>query len=260
MSTLERRYRRLLRVYPAGYRKERGAEMLATLLEAAPDGETWPSLRDARALIMGGLRVRTAQNHRLGTAANLRLAALFGVAMALGIVVASGIRQTIDSAVPLTPGYHWYPPVLWALTLAVVVLAWFARRSATIVIAALVVAAVSFYPGQPGAFRAYTLLLLVLAALARGTVRPPRSWLWWLGAFPVWLLTGIPVLLLAIVLALVLWVVVDARPVIALALLVAFFGVGQLADLSRSAGLVFVAVGIMLAIPAVVRLRRQAVL
>jgi hypothetical protein len=256
MSALERRYRRLLRAYPAGYRKESGEEMLATLLEAAPAGETWPSLRDARALVMGGLRVRAAQNHRLGTAANLRLSALFGVAMALGIVVASGIRPVIDGAIPLTRGYPWYLPVLWSLTLAVVGLAWFARRPATIMIAALAAAAVSFYPGQPDAFRAYTLLLVVLAVLARGAVRPPRSWLWWLGAFPVWLLTGIPVLLPAIVLALVLWIVVDARPAVALALLAAFFGIGQYSP----AGLIFVAFGFMLALPAVVRLRRQAVL
>jgi hypothetical protein len=135
MSALERRYRRLLRAYPACYRKERGAEMLATLLEAAPVSETSPSLRDAR-------------------------------------------------------------------------------------------------------------------------VRPPRSWLWWLGAFPVWLLTGIPVLLPAIVLVLVLWIVVDARPAISLALLAAFFGIGQYSP----AGLIFVAFGFMLALLAVVRLRRQAVL
>jgi hypothetical protein len=72
----------------------------------------------------------------------------------------------------------------------------------------------------------------------------------------VWLLTGVPVLLPALVLVLVLWIVVDARPAIALALLIAFFGVGQF----RPAGLVFVAFGIALAIPAAVRLRRQAVL
>jgi hypothetical protein len=252
MSALETRYRWLLRAYPAGYRKERGQEMLGTLLETAPDGQTWPSIRDTRALVMGGLRVRAAQNHRLSTPANLRLSALFGVAMALGIVVASGIRPVVDGSTPLTSGYL---PILWALTLAVIGLAWFARP-AVIVTAALAVAALSFYPGQPGALRAYTLLLVLLAALARGPARPPRSWVWWLGVLPVWLLTGVPVLLPALVLVLVLWIVVDARPAIALALLIAFFGVGQF----RPAGLVFVAFGIALAIPAAVRLRRQAVL
>lgn len=253
MSALERRYRRLLRAYPTSYRKERGAEMLGTLLETAPDGTTRPSVRDAGALLMGGLRVRAAQNHRLGTAANLRLSALFGVAMALGIVVASGIRPVIDGIRPLTSAYL---PVLWTLTLIVVGLAWFARRPALTMTAALAVAALSFYPGQPGASRAYTLLLVAMAALSCGPARPPRSWLWWLGVLPAWLLTGIPVLLPAVVLLLVLWIVVDARPAIALALLTAFFGAGQFSP----AGLVFIAFGCVLALPAVVRLRRQAVL
>jgi hypothetical protein len=32
--------------------------MLDTLLEASPPGRRWPSFRDARALVLGGLRVR----------------------------------------------------------------------------------------------------------------------------------------------------------------------------------------------------------
>ena len=58
MTPLERRCRWLLRAYPAGYRRDRGGEMLGTLLEASPPGARWPSFRDARALVIGGLRVR----------------------------------------------------------------------------------------------------------------------------------------------------------------------------------------------------------
>jgi hypothetical protein len=58
VSSLERRCRRLLRAYPAWYRRERAEEMLGTLLEASPPGRGWPSFRDTRALITGGLRVR----------------------------------------------------------------------------------------------------------------------------------------------------------------------------------------------------------
>ena len=58
MTPLERRCRWLLRAYPAWYRGRRGEEMLGTLLEASPPGGRWPSSRDARALITGGLRVR----------------------------------------------------------------------------------------------------------------------------------------------------------------------------------------------------------
>jgi hypothetical protein len=58
VSSLERRCRRLLRAYPARYRRERGEEMLGTLLEASPPGRTWPSWRDTRELVTGGLRAR----------------------------------------------------------------------------------------------------------------------------------------------------------------------------------------------------------
>ena len=58
MTPLERRCRWLLRAYPAWYRRDRAAEMLGTLLEASGPGQSWPSLRDARALITGGLRAR----------------------------------------------------------------------------------------------------------------------------------------------------------------------------------------------------------
>ena len=58
MTLLERRCRWLLYAYPAWYRRDRGGEMLGTLLEASPPGRRWPSFRDARALVIGGLRVR----------------------------------------------------------------------------------------------------------------------------------------------------------------------------------------------------------
>ena len=58
MTPLERRCRRLLLAYRAWYRRRRGEEMLGTLLEACPPGRRWPSFRDARALIAGGIRVR----------------------------------------------------------------------------------------------------------------------------------------------------------------------------------------------------------
>lgn len=58
MTGLERRCRWLLRAYPGWYRRERGEEMLGTLLEASPPGRRWPSFRDGRAMVTGGLRVR----------------------------------------------------------------------------------------------------------------------------------------------------------------------------------------------------------
>ena len=58
MTPLERRCRLLLRAYPGWYRRVRAEEMLGTLLEATPPGRRWPSFRDTRGLVIGGLRVR----------------------------------------------------------------------------------------------------------------------------------------------------------------------------------------------------------
>jgi hypothetical protein len=49
----------LLRLYPAAYREQRGAEMLATLLEAAESGRPRPARREVAGLIVGALRART---------------------------------------------------------------------------------------------------------------------------------------------------------------------------------------------------------
>lgn len=58
MTPLERHCGWLLRAYPSWYRRDRAGEVLDTLLEASPPGRRWPSFRDARSLIIGGLRVR----------------------------------------------------------------------------------------------------------------------------------------------------------------------------------------------------------
>jgi hypothetical protein len=78
---LERRARALLRAYPAEYRRERGEEIIGTLLEAAPPGRSFPSARDAWSLVNGGRQARAARNRRLSARENLRLAMLLGLAV-----------------------------------------------------------------------------------------------------------------------------------------------------------------------------------
>jgi hypothetical protein len=60
MNPLETSYRRLLHAYPVEWREERGEEMLAVLLESAPDHQTRPSVADALNLVANGLRTRIA--------------------------------------------------------------------------------------------------------------------------------------------------------------------------------------------------------
>lgn len=56
-DVLERRYRSLLRIYPASYRQERSEELLDTLL-TSDAGRRCPSARQVAGLLRGALRVR----------------------------------------------------------------------------------------------------------------------------------------------------------------------------------------------------------
>ncbi|MET9336796.1 MULTISPECIES: hypothetical protein [unclassified Nonomuraea] len=58
MTTLERRYRWLLRAYPNGYRADHGDELLGILLDSAEPGRAIPPAREAVALVVGGIRAR----------------------------------------------------------------------------------------------------------------------------------------------------------------------------------------------------------
>ena len=57
-ARLARRYRRLLLTYPRSYRRRHGAEIVTTLLDAAPPGRLRPSRVEAVDLLTGGIRFR----------------------------------------------------------------------------------------------------------------------------------------------------------------------------------------------------------
>jgi hypothetical protein len=58
MSSLADRYRRLLVFYPAGYREDRGEEIVNTLLEGASPGRKRPTPREIVNLAVHGMRCR----------------------------------------------------------------------------------------------------------------------------------------------------------------------------------------------------------
>jgi hypothetical protein len=236
MSPLERRCRWLLHAYPAWYRRERGEEMLATLLEASQPDQNWPSAHDTRALIMGGLRVRATHDQRLTTAASLRLAVQLGAALTLLSLVANeGIGDILIWARVYSPNAgtgYWFAYAL--LGLAAVVAAWLAPRPVAAAIA-LIAAAAWVYWGDRVMAILPAGLLVALALLVFLGERMPRSWLWLAGAFfavnvlqqltpmpqlqflfaP---LSVVPWILLGLV---VMWAVVDARPAMAMGVYVA---------------------------------------
>jgi hypothetical protein len=189
-SRLERRVRLLLHAYPPGYRADRGAEMLGTLLEATPDGRDWPSARDSWSLLAGGTRARRASNRQPGPATSLRQAAVLGLALYLSLRSAEFFIGD-----PLIRAHG--TPILAGLLLAATVLAvWAGHRTLLVTTAAASLSVLAYYwysYWATPAFRyqrpfewtalqlisAMPLLLAMLALvhLARRDGRPPRSWL-----------------------------------------------------------------------------------
>lgn len=85
MDALARRYRRLLFAYPDSYRRQRGEELLGTLLDTARPGQRRPTVADAADLVLGGLRQRLGATVAADLQAGIGLAAPFALALAAGL-------------------------------------------------------------------------------------------------------------------------------------------------------------------------------
>jgi hypothetical protein len=238
MSGLERHCRLLLHVYPAAYRSERGDEIIGTLLETTPAGRAWPVPRDIRGLITGGLRARATLNRRATTAANLRLAVLVGlvayfasaVATTLTALASAAERGVLDLSGPYTFPFGWRMLLPLPLIAVTLVLAWMGCRRAIVLAGALPAAAAVVIAGswRFGGFGFAVTELSCLAALVAltGAKRPDRRWLWLIGLIVFdQLLRGtgeyslaIPGtwLLLSLALVSIAWLAIDARPAIAM--------------------------------------------
>jgi hypothetical protein len=83
--SLERRYRKLLRAYPVGYRAQREEEILGTYLELASQDRRWPTARDAADVLAGSLRERLRANGTLGVIPGLRVAATVALSVVAGL-------------------------------------------------------------------------------------------------------------------------------------------------------------------------------
>lgn len=99
-AELERRYRRLLRLYPREFRARRGAEMLGVLMASARDGQTRPTPGDVADIVRGSLLMRL-RGPRGGWASAL---AAFAVLVPLLLV----LTDILLVAVP-----YWESPAAW---------------------------------------------------------------------------------------------------------------------------------------------------
>ncbi|TDC29252.1 hypothetical protein E1211_26315, partial [Micromonospora sp. 15K316] len=93
MSDLERRYLRLLRAYPADYRRSRGAEIVGTYLDLAGPDRRWPSAADAADLLRGGLRQRLRAAGVADLAPGVRLAAVLAFLTATALAAAWSVLE-----------------------------------------------------------------------------------------------------------------------------------------------------------------------
>lgn len=200
MTRLERRYRRLLRAYPAGYRRAHGDELVEILLDSAEPGRHSPELREAAGLLVGGLRTRVEH-------AASGLAWPDGLHLGVTVLAVANLAALLPfvAAIPL-----W--TALSALTLLAVLLGrvrpalpllLLTGVKATAIAAGVplldqVLIPITSAPGSPDGLFAtagpsavatsYALAFagsLVLAV--RGRPLKSRSWWWWLAVAPaIW--------------------------------------------------------------------------
>jgi hypothetical protein len=101
MTTLEDRYRRWLRWYPAEHRRVHQTEMLGVLLASAEPDRTRPAVRDLLDLVRGGVRVRIRRAPGALARAGWRdAAALLGVIAPL-VLLADTVRYAAQAILML---------------------------------------------------------------------------------------------------------------------------------------------------------------
>ncbi|WP_410815701.1 hypothetical protein [Micromonospora sp. 050-3] len=128
MNDLERRYLRLLRAYPADYRRARGAEIVGTYLDLAAADQRWPAPADAADLVRGGLRQRLRAAGVTDLIPGVRLAAL------LALVTASALAGVWGTAELHPPPVEWGVPHVGPFV-SLGVVTWAAWLLAAVVIA-----------------------------------------------------------------------------------------------------------------------------
>ncbi|MFY1577918.1 hypothetical protein ACN26Z_23740 [Verrucosispora sp. WMMD703] len=162
MSTLERRYRHLLRAYPTDYRHDRGDEIVGTYLDLADPRRRWPSVADAADLVRGGLRQRLRAAGATDLIPGVRLAALLALTTAAFL---AGFWTLVEQTPPPTEAGV---PVFGPFTSTGIV-AWLAWLVATFL--ALVA------PGRPTRVAIAVGVLATVAVLSispiAGLPRPP---------------------------------------------------------------------------------------
>jgi len=194
MSDLERRYLRLVRLfYPAGYRDERGTEIVGTYLALSLPDRRWPSAADAADLAGGGLRQRLRTVGATGLGPGLQVAAILALSTATAL---SGGWAVLELNPWTAAWFGWEQHgtsvslgvgvwVAWLLAAVVHVVApgrWtrLAIGLALVLTVAVVPLAAVVYPYRPPLF-----VLLAHACLGLVALGVPRQLPLWLRLLPL---------------------------------------------------------------------------
>jgi hypothetical protein len=152
---LERSYRRLLALYPAGHRRVHEDEMVAVLMSGAPEGKRRPGIGETSDLVLGALRVRCQPSPRDAAEPAWRDAlAVLSVILPAIFLLISAVQETQMLLSFPAPGAFAYGFPLWVLPslapplamAALVLLALRMRRAAAVAAAALLIWLVSGLP------------------------------------------------------------------------------------------------------------------
>jgi len=189
---LERRYERLLALFPAAHRREYEDEMIGVLMAKARPQQRFPGLREAANLVGCAVWMRLAG--RGPSSADPRwpqAAAAYGLlaSMLLLVLQLRAVsepmlwRWRVDD-LPVWPAQprSWLSLACWALAVAAAFIGFRGAAIATVWVAALCQAAVAFagYPTRPsGLVEAWPALVLALSAAlalpAGGAARGPAG-------------------------------------------------------------------------------------
>jgi hypothetical protein len=227
---LERHYARLLRLYPADYRRARGTELLETLLASAEDGRRRPAGREVAALVLGALRVRAGRERRQ----SVRHSWLAAVrAAALMLLVYGTATTAVRMALGLPKVLTLVVAVLLGLFAVIAALGNYYRSAAAIAAAAFLVSVTTSGPNF-GDFWQFPLAVVLLLALPRRRPLPVAGLLRYVPALPLLLIAADNGLgqafpqvagilqrgvLVALCAGALLWLAVDERVAMALGLL-----------------------------------------
>ncbi|GIF98668.1 hypothetical protein [Catellatospora citrea] len=188
---LERRYERLLALFPAGHRREYEDEMMGVLMAGAKPRQRYPGLREAVNLVrcavwlrLGGRGAGSPDRRWASAAAAFGLVAcLMLLTSRLGVVGAEVLGAwRIDGRLLIVPGQWWFAMAGWTVAVAFAFTRFRVVAAAGAWVAALSEVAVEVidYPTWPSHLVEvwWLLVLSIGAALAltvRGRTRPQEA-------------------------------------------------------------------------------------